>query len=115
MNHASKAAVALMAALTFAVPHHVAAQGADISAIADGKAWNAQPAGGPKMSLTLNPDGTGRMKFGIMSRKVSWTPNAGGLCMTGMPGGKRCITFSPTADGYVGRSDDGRSLTLTRG
>jgi hypothetical protein len=110
-----KIAVAVSAVLTFTMPGYVAAQDVDIAVITDGKAWVAQPQGGPKMNFTLNPDGTGLMKIGIMSRKVNWTANGGGLCLTGMPGGKRCITFSPIANGYVGQSDDGRSMTLTRG
>jgi hypothetical protein len=106
---------ALLAAMTFFSPAVALSDSGTIARIADGKTWNAQPSGGPKMKLTFNPDGTGKMSFGIMTRKLKWTPDGDGICMTGMPGGKRCIAFAPTSNGYVGTSDDGRSLTLTRG
>jgi hypothetical protein len=86
-----------------------------IAQIADGKAWDAQPDGASKMKMTLNPDGTGKMKFGIMSRAIAWTPNGDGLCMTGIPGGKNCIVFTPIANGFTGKTADGKTLTLTRG
>ena len=106
---------AFLAALTFISPAVALANSSAVSIIADGKAWDAQPSGGPKMKLTFNPDGTGKMSFGIMTRKLNWAPNGTGICMTGMPGGKRCITFAPRANGgYVGTSDDGKSLVLSR-
>jgi hypothetical protein len=85
-----------------------------IAQITDGRTWDAQPDGGSKMKMTLNPDGTGKMKFGIMSRKIAWTPNGDGICMTGIPGGKNCIVFSPTNKGFTGKTADGKILTLTR-
>jgi hypothetical protein len=88
---------------------------ANIQLLADGKAWNAQPSGGPKMKMTFNPDGTGQMKFGIMTRKINWKANAGGICMSGLPGGgSNCMVLTATANGFTGQSADGKSLVLSR-
>jgi hypothetical protein len=85
-----------------------------VAQITDGKPWNAKASDASNMKMTLNPDGTGKVKFGPMSRKIGWTPNSNGLCLTGIPGGKKCVEFTAIVNGFSGKAADGKTLTLTR-
>jgi hypothetical protein len=83
--------------------------------IADGAPWTTTAPNGGKMRMTLNPDGTGRMKLGIMSRAITWTEKDNAICLGGMPGGAaRCVTFRPIEGGFAGTGTDGMTLVLRR-
>jgi hypothetical protein len=85
------------------------------SRIADGAPWTTTAPNGGKMRMTLNPDGTARMKLGIMSRKITWTEKDDAICLGGMPGGAaRCVTFRPIEGGFTGTGSDGTTLVLRR-
>jgi hypothetical protein len=85
------------------------------SRIADGAPWTTIAPNGGKMRMTLNPDGTGRMKLGIMSRNITWTEKDDAICLGGMPGGAaRCVTFRPVEGGFAGTGSDGTTLVLRR-
>jgi hypothetical protein len=94
-----------------------AAEQSIIAQVADGRAWNAKGDDGrPALKLTLNPNGTGNMKAGIMGFNLKWKANGdNGFCMSGGPIKNSCMTLTPTAKGFSGISDDGKSLALTRG
>lgn len=88
---------------------------ADPAKIADGKPWNADNGQGGKIVMTLAPDGVGRVKKGIISKKISWRDVDGALCLNGLPGqSERCMTIRKIQGGYQGKSADGTVLTLTR-
>lgn len=84
------------------------------SIIADGQPWNAVGPGGRQIQITFFPDGTVRMRAGIMRMSMAWTPTADGMCMTGGPGGDRCVRFEPQGTGYIGVDGIGEPLILSR-
>ncbi|MGL4405364.1 MAG: hypothetical protein ACRCT6_06365 [Notoacmeibacter sp.] len=109
-------ALGLAATAVFGTASATIAADGLLKTIADGKAWNGKGDGTPAMKLTLNPNGTGKMKAGIMGFNLKWTANGpDGLCMSGGPLKNACMVFTPVAKGYVGKGGDGKSLTLTRG
>jgi hypothetical protein len=102
-------ALALMVALA-----PIAKAEALASALADGQPWTTTTPEGRKMTLTLYPDGTARMKMGIMGRNLTWQPTEDGLCLIGTPRGDACLRLEKTATGYVGYRGQDPMLTLTR-
>jgi hypothetical protein len=84
------------------------------SVIADGEPWNITMANGKTMKLTLSPDGSARMRIGIMSRKLGWEPTPEGLCLTGMPGGGKCVALIRTETGYAGMENGKAVFVLER-
>ncbi|WP_299609674.1 hypothetical protein [uncultured Tateyamaria sp.] len=101
--------------LTLAMLSLVTVAHADVTRLADGQPWNADNGEGRSMTMTLAPDGTGRMKMGIMSRKVAWRDADGALCLNGLPGGgERCMALQPVQGGYRAEASDGTILILTR-
>ncbi len=83
--------------------------------MADGQPWNATVPNGRTMQMTLNPDGTGQMKMGIMRRNISWRGIDDGVCLDGMPtGGERCMTLTAQGDGFVGQGPDGGEMAFSR-
>ena len=88
---------------------------ADPAKIADGKPWNANNGKGGKILMTLAPDGSGRVKRGIISKRISWRDVDGALCLSGLPGqGEKCMVIQKINGGYRGKSPDGTVLSLTR-
>jgi hypothetical protein len=92
------------------------AQQSIIQMVADGRPWNAKGDDGrPELKLTLNPNGTGSMKAGFMGFNLKWKANGGnGFCMNGGPIKNSCLVLTPTANGFTGRSEDGKSMVLAR-
>ncbi len=83
--------------------------------MADGQPWNATAPNGRTLQMTLNPDGTGQMKMGIMRRNISWRGIDDGVCLDGMPtGGERCVTLTARGNGFVGRGPDGGEMAFSR-
>ena len=101
------------AALLAVSPVHASSE---IQAVTDGAAWTANMPNGRTGNLTLNPDGTGRMKAGIMSRNITWTAENGKLCLHGMPRQDRpnCMTAAAAQGGFQLTSDAGEVMSLTR-
>ncbi|MCE8006860.1 hypothetical protein [Aestuariivita sp.] len=67
------------------------------------------------MTLTLNPDGTGQMRFGLLRRSLTWRESDDAICLGGLPDGEQCIAFSPTGDGgFSGSGASGREMLLRR-
>ncbi len=85
-----------------------------VRVLADGAPWKATHATGPSVSVTLNPDGSGLMQMAGMSRKVRWAPNTGGFCLTGMPGGAKCLTLLRSDKGLVAKENDVIVMTFSR-
>jgi hypothetical protein len=87
----------------------------DISAvIADGKSWKAVRSDGGTMTMTLNPDGTGKMSAGIMRLNVRWKPFPKGFCLQGTPEGDKCVVLRKTPGGYQAYENNVLMLTLSR-
>lgn len=87
-----------------------------IEAVTDGVSWNASMSNGRTANLTLNPDGSGRMNAGIMSRNITWAAQGGKICLSGLPRrqGPNCMTPVAVQGGYQLTSDEGEVLTLSR-
>ncbi len=82
--------------------------------IADGQPWNAVGPGGMSMQITFFPDGTVRMRAGIMRMSMAWTATDDGMCVTGGPRGDRCIRFEAQGTGYIGYDGSEEPLVLSR-
>lgn len=87
-----------------------------LAEITTGDEWRAAVSDGPNVRMTLQPDGTGRVRLGPIKRAVTWYPNEDGLCITNLPGGDnpRCFVLSQTTNGYLMTSADGSTINLTR-
>ncbi|PTX53799.1 hypothetical protein C8N43_3842 [Litoreibacter ponti] len=110
-----KASLTVQLAVAFICISLAAPAYADVARIADGKPWNANNGQGRSMQMTLAPDGTGQMKMGMRSRKVSWRDVDGALCLNGLRGsGERCMAIQPIEGGYRAQAADGAVLILTR-
>jgi hypothetical protein len=109
-------ALTLAATALFGTASSSIASDSILKIVADGKPWNGKGSDTPAMKLTLNPNGTGKMKAGFIGFNLSWRPNGdNGFCMTGGPIKEACMVLTPIAKGYMGKSNDGKTLTLTRG
>lgn len=93
-----------------------ALQASPLAEITTGEEWRAAVSGGPNVRMTLEPNGTGRVRVGPIRRSVTWYPSEGGLCITNLPGGDdpRCFVLSQTTSGYMMTSGDGSTIDLTR-
>ena len=100
-------------ALALTVSGPAAAQSI-VDQITDGTEWTMQMDNGRSGRLTLNPDGTGQMRFGFLRRSVSWTGQDSELCLIGTPDGDRCMTWKPDGTGFVAAPEEGKALRLVR-
>ncbi|MBO6605008.1 MAG: hypothetical protein JJ938_17810 [Roseicyclus sp.] len=85
--------------------------------IADGGGWTMTASNGRQMTLTLNPDGTGQMRFGLIRRSLNWRESGDSICLAGMPDGERCVTFAPIEGGgfaSISGSAADRQMVLRR-
>lgn len=100
-------AAGLLAAEAFANP---------VDDITNGEAWRAKVSGGPTVNMTLNPDGTGRVRVGPIGRKVAWQQQGEALCIAGLPNsdGPKCFEVSDAQGGYQMRDSEGGMIDLTR-
>lgn len=105
-------AVLLSFALFTLAPQRASAESPS-AAVADGKPWSVTTDDGHKMKITFYPDGTAKLKLGIMSKTASWTPTETGLCLDG-PRGNRCLTLIRTENGFIGKDGDAVAMTLQR-
>ena len=58
--------------------------------------------------------GWGLMQVAGMSRKVRWAPNTGEFCLTGMPGGAKCLTPVRSDQSLITKENDVIVLTFSR-
>jgi hypothetical protein len=83
--------------------------------LADGKPWQTKLTDVPRLTMTLNPDGSGTMKVAIMKREITWkAKGSDGMCLSGLPDGTKCMKLNPIEKGYSGVADDGKTIMLTR-
>ena len=106
----------LVAALFVASIASPAVADGAIEAITDGQPWTASLANGRSLEMTFNPDGSGRVKFGFLSRSITWSVRGEELCLAGMPGsnGPQCAAVAAEAGGYLLALGKGRSVRLSR-
>jgi hypothetical protein len=83
-------------------------------AVADGKPWSMVGPNGREMTIIFFSDSKVRMKMGFMSRSMAWQPTKDGMCLTGGPGGNRCIRLEATDNGFIGTNGNEAPLVLTR-
>ena len=107
-------APALLGLGMLAVPPATAlASNADMARIADGRAWTISAPDGRSAKATFNPDGSARMRVGILSMRGSWRERSGRFCFTTPRQGERCMTLRAVGDGYRGVSPEG-TISFTR-
>lgn len=107
--------LALAAAASFALTVAPAlAQTSPATAIADGQPWKATGPKGRPMTLIFTPDGHVRAKMGFLSMSMTWEATADGMCLSGGPGGDKCITFIKTDTGYQGIENGQVTMQLSR-
>ena len=82
--------------------------------VADGRAWVFKGESGRKGRLTLNPDGSGKMKAGFMSISTKWRPAPGGFCMEGRMIGRRCVELGQSNNGFIAYQSGKVAFTLSR-
>lgn len=92
---------------------------ADVARIADGAPWTITLPDGREARMTLDPDGTGRMRLGLLSRGIAWSERDGALCLHGLPRpdgaeGPRCTVLEAVAGGWILRAGDAQAMTLSR-
>jgi len=98
-------------ALTLATP----ALANDVAiSIADGSPWQMQDPSGRRSEITLQPDGTGRVRAGLIGVRATWVSTADGLCLTTRPLGTTCLVLSRGSNGFLGISEDGGRFTFVR-
>ena len=100
-------------ALAFPLAGPAAAQSV-IERIADGNEWTMEMGDRFSGRITLNPDGTGQMRLGILRRSVIWTGGNNQLCLVGTPDGDQCLTWQPEGAGFVAMHPEGHALRLVR-
>jgi hypothetical protein len=106
--------ILVLSALLTLPPAALLAEEDLVTVVADGQPWTSTGPNGRKVTLIFFPDGTARMKFGGMSRKLKWLKTDGALCMIGAPRGDRCLRLERSATGFIGHSSDGTTVTLDR-
>ncbi|MEM7633164.1 MAG: hypothetical protein AAF299_01295 [Pseudomonadota bacterium] len=85
-----------------------------IRQIADGRAWVFKGENGRNGRLTLNPDGSGKMKAGFMSMSTKWRPAPGGFCMEARMMGNRCVELGQSNNGFIAYQSGKVAFTLSR-
>ena len=101
----------LILSLCLATP---AMAGETAQTMADGAPWDMQDSSGRSAQLRLNPDGTARVRLGMMGSAANWVPTPDGLCLTTRALGEVCLVLQPTDRGYAGTATDGRVFVFTR-
>lgn len=110
-----------LAAATILLPAHGRAQGqsylapqAAAAALANGTVWSAAAPNGRNFKLTLNKDGTGRIRGGLpFPVSIKWAVKGEAVCLTGTMISK-CLRFREIPNGLQGYVDDKPDLKLTR-
>lgn len=82
--------------------------------LADGAPWSAKAANGRTFKLTLNKDGTGRIRGGLpFPMSVKWSVKGDAVCLTGTMISK-CLRFRAMPGGFQGYVEDKPDLKLSR-
>jgi hypothetical protein len=115
MSTSRNTALGMMVVALLSLPNDPArADAALIATMADGAPWTTAGPNGRSMTITFFPDGTVRMRMGILSRSMTWQASEDGICMAGAPGGDRCIRLEQTESGFVGYQPDGTTMVFER-
>ena len=86
----------------------------NVSQIADGQPWQVTMFNGRRGEMTFNPDGTLKMRRGIMSMDGSWFADGEQVCLTMVNMPQRCVTFEKTADGYLAVNGENMAFVIRR-
>lgn len=85
-----------------------------VTEIADGQRWQVTMFNGRRGEMTFNPDGTLKMRRGVMNMRGNWTSDGEQVClnMANMP--RRCVIFEKTADGYIAVNGENMAFAIRR-
>lgn len=101
--------------LTFGLVLSTAAMADDTAQLmADGAPWDMQDPSGRTAKITLNPDGSGRVRLGLMGASAEWVHTDDGLCLTTRPLGEVCLILTSNSTGVIGTASDGGVFVFTR-
>lgn len=92
----------------------LAAYAQELPPLVDGTAWKVRSPNGREVQMTFNPDGSGQVKAGFLTNKVSWSVQEGTFCLDGIPGGGACMALSVSGSTVIGTSPDGRQFVFER-
>lgn len=82
--------------------------------VADGNPWTMVARDGKRVSLTLTPDGRGRLA-GPITVSIKWRVERDKFCLhMGFMLGTRCVDLAAIPHGWRGTGAKGDSFTLTR-
>ncbi len=82
--------------------------------LADGRPWSLAVAGGKTATLTLTPDGSGKLKGPPFPITPTWRETPDGMCLNLGPAGERCVTLRKTDSGFEGLKDNKLEFRMTR-
>jgi hypothetical protein len=88
----------------------------NLAAFADGKPWSmTMLPQNRQATVTLNPDGTGRMEGGPMAMSPTWRATTEGMCLKpAMVMPERCVKLRREGAAIVGVRDNEVQFRLTR-
>lgn len=108
------AAAILLPAQAHAQDQAYLAPQAAAATLADGAAWSAEAPSGRSFKLTLNKDGTGRLRGGLpFPMSIKWAVKGDAFCLTGTMISK-CLRFRSIPGGFQGYADGKPDLKLSR-
>ena len=85
-----------------------------IANVTEGQTWRIENTRGPNGRLTLNPDGTGRMRAGPISVRATWERRGSQFCLTAGPIGTRCVALTARGGGYAGAQNGETVFRMSR-
>ena len=91
------------------------AHGAETApAFADSKPWKMHSGDGHEGTLTINPDGTGKVDAGFIKMGVSWKQKGADTCLSFGIMGSHCLVFKAVSGGFDGYEKGKLGMSLRR-
>lgn len=86
----------------------------NVAEIADGQPWQVTMFNGRRGEMTFNPDGTLKMRRGVMNMGGSWSSDGEQVCLTMANMPQRCVIFEKTTDGYLAVNGENMAFAIRR-
>ena len=83
-------------------------------AFADSKPWKMHSGDGHDGTLTVNPDGTGKVDAGFIKMGVSWKQKGADTCLSFGIMGSHCLVFKAVSGGFDGYEKGKLGMSLRR-
>lgn len=90
------------------------AQAAPPPPLVDGAPWQAKAPNGRTVKMTFRADGSGDVRFGPITRRLTWSMKDDAFCIHGLPSGDNCMILSTSGKAMVGTSRDGKQVVFSR-